>query len=127
MSSNSLAQQKHIRIETIQNWVAFGLIVIGIALTVSGYVWALYSIGIGIILGLFFIVKRRLPKRPSILAIVSILGCIYVPVSFWLLVTFPDIYGYELQGLVNWLNTAFGAILVTMIFVSIELFRTSKN
>jgi hypothetical protein len=119
--------KKDVRMETIQNWVAFGLMAIGVALSVTGNIWASYGIGAGIIMGLFFIVKRTLPKRLSIVTVVSMLCSVYLPLSYWLLMTFPDIYGQELGALFNWVISLMVAGLAAVVLTSIELFRTSKG
>jgi len=116
--------------ERIQNWVAFGLMMVGIALAVVGYNQALYVIGAGAILGLFFVLKRtfsRGTKRLSILAIIAVLCGLYVAFSGLLyMCLLPQMYGYDLQGYFNWIMSIVIAVFGLLVSVNIELFRASK-
>jgi hypothetical protein len=119
--------KKVARTETIQNWTIFSLLAAGIVLAVTTVgPWSLYLIGVGLVLGLFFIIKRTLPKRPSLLTIIAMLSGLYLPVSFWLLMAFPGVYGVELDALFTWVVSLLVASSLAIIATTIELFRTSK-
>lgn len=112
--------------ETVQNWVTFIVMVIGIGLILGGYAWALYILGGGVVMALFIIFKRRFPKRPTVLMIIPLLAGLYVPLSYWLVAKFPWLYGEELDALFVWGLSLFGASLVVIVFTSVELFKKTK-
>jgi hypothetical protein len=118
--------KKIVRMEALQNWTAFGLMAIGAGLAIAMIPLSLYVIGAGLMLGLFFILKRTLPKKPTILTIIATLSGLYLPVSFWLLIVLPDFYGEGLGALLPWSISLLVAGIVAIASMTIELFRISK-
>jgi len=124
---------KYRHLVTTQNWVAFALIVIGIALGISGYGWAWYLVWLtGVVLGLFFVIKRSLSKKPkklSALAVIAILCWLYVAISSLLFMYAPllpifiQIYGEDLAGLFNWGASLILPILAGTVLLVIEIFE----
>jgi hypothetical protein len=128
--------KKDVRLETAQNWGAFGIMVIGIAFGVRVPAWpgGAYILGAGVIVSLYLILRRMLtksPKKISVLTIIAVLCWLYLPLSYVILRFFPSIfsllYGDELQGFANWVMSLLFAGTIGIVFTSIELFRTSKK
>jgi len=119
----SQENKKIVRIERIQNWVVFLSLIGSLAFARSSwYLWLCVELA-----GLFIVVKRQLPRWPSFLTIIIILCLLYLPLSFWLLISpLGRIYGEELGALAGWFTTFLGAGVIAVVATIIELFRTSK-
>lgn len=93
-----------------------------------GYVFPVGSlsvVGLGAIIGMYFVFKRDLSNKgkPSVLAIVSCLCWVALTITLLLLVFAPGFYGFDLEILVNSMLAIVWSGLLGIIFTCIALLR----
>ena len=123
----------HLRAKTAQDMLSVTLMLLGVALAFLPFGWfgyifpvgSLSIVGIGAIIGMYFILKRDLSNKgkPSVLAIISCLCWLALTAALLLLVFNPGVYGFDLEILVNSLSAIFWSGILGIIFTTIALLR----